>query len=402
MFKNKYTAVLCFLTVLAIIALTAMVRFLPEKHEKRSSVRVGFLLDGDMATPYTVNFLDVIDEAETVYGDSFEPVIRYNVKEDDVENPLKELIAEKCDLIFGCSYGYEYVMKEYAADYPDIQFCMATGDLANKEPVLENYHDFMGEIYQGRYTVGVITGMKIKEMIDEGLITANEAKVGYVGAFPYAEVISGYTAFILGIRSVVPEATLTVKYANTWNDYTVEREIATELIEDGCIIISQHSDTIGPAMACENAEKDIPIYHVGYNDSMTEVAPTSSIISCKVNYAPYILTAIDAVLSNERIEDMQDATIHQNNDTSAGFDKGWVRILDINEVIAPKGSQEKIESIISDFKAGKLQVFKGDYTGTDPFDPTDTIDLSDGFNENGSQSAPAFHYILDDVVTIKE
>ena len=389
------------LTAIFMLLIGAVIRFIPITNNERTTVKVGFLLDGDEATPYSENFLAAIGQVEAVYGDSFEAVIKYNVKEDVVEKPLQELIAEDCDLIFGCSYGYQYLMKDYAANYPDIQFCQATGDLALQEPVLSNYHDFMGEIYQGRYIVGQVAGLKLQEMIDEGIISVDEAKIGYVAAFPYAEVISGYTAFFLGVRSIVPEATMEVMYADTWNDYSIEKQLATELIEDGCCIISQHSDTIGPAVACENADSEIPIYHVGYNDSMTEIAPSSSLISCKINFEPYIESAVEALLANQRIEDVVDGNVHGDNDVSAGFEKDWVQILDINEVVAPEGTQELVEDSISRFKAGEITVFKGDYTGVNPDDDTDTIDLRDGYIENEFRSSPAFDYVLEDVITLK-
>ena len=156
-----------------------------------------------------------------------------------------------CDLIFTTSYNYGTVTKEFAEKYPGIEFCMATCANANEEPVLKNYHTFMGKIYQGRYTAGVAAGMKMKELIKEGVITEQQAKIGYVAAYPYAEVISGYTAFLLGVRSVVPDAVMTVRYTNKWNDYRTEKKYAKGLIDEGCVIISQHSDTAGPATACE-------------------------------------------------------------------------------------------------------------------------------------------------------
>ncbi|MCR4837539.1 MAG: BMP family ABC transporter substrate-binding protein [Eubacterium sp.] len=139
--------------------------------------------------------------------------------------------------------------KKYAGLHPEIQFCEATAPDANDEngdPVYENYHTFMGEIYQGRYISGVVAGMKLKELLDQGILRPEEAKVGYVAAYSSAEVISGYTAFFLGVRSIVPEAVMEVKYTNTWSNYNIEKQCADELIDRGCVIISQHSDTTGP------------------------------------------------------------------------------------------------------------------------------------------------------------
>jgi basic membrane protein A len=259
----------------------------------------------------------------------------------------------------------------------------------------------MGEIYQGRYISGVIAGMKMKEMIDQGVITPEQAKAGYVAAYPYSEVISGYTAFFLGIRSVVPYATMDVKYTDSWSNYKVEKRVAEELIERGCVIISQHSDTLGPAVACEEVYGTRDVYHIGYNQSMIDVAPTSSIISTRINWEPYILGACEAVLANRRIEECIRGNVH-GNDIGAGFERDWVQMLELNSIIAAEGSEETMERLIWEFEEGKVNVFYGDYTGVNPYDETDTIDLSTGYKENENTSAPLFGYVLNDVITVVE
>lgn len=389
----------CVCTALIMIFLAFGAHYL--FREEAKVIKVGFVFVGDEMTPYTDNFIKAAEHSKEVYGDSIECLYKYNVAEDEVEEPLQELIDEKCDYIITASYGYGPVVKEMAEKHPEIQFCSATCDNANVEPILNNYHNCMGEIYQGRYICGVVAGMKLKEMIDQGVISTEEARVGYVAAFPYAEVISGYTSFFLGVRSIVPEATMLVKYTNTWSSYSIEKKAALELIDNGCVLISQHSDTTGPAVACENYEGDVPIYHVGYNQSMTDIAPTRSLISCSVDYANYFEQSIAAILNEKDIEAVVDADTTRQ-DSYAGIDKGWVKILDANEAIVAEGTDEKIDELIAAFNTGKAQVFKGDYTGTDPFEPTDTIDLSTEYIENEKSSAPTFHYVLDDVITVLE
>lgn len=367
-----------------------------EKH-----IKVGYVFVGDEMTPYTDNFIRAADHVQDVYGDRIECIYKYNVTEEAIMEPLQELVDEECDYIITASYGYGPVVKEMAAKYPDIEFCAITCDNANKDTILPNFHNCMGEIYQGRYICGVVAGMKLREMIDQGTITPDEALVGYVAAYPYAEVISGYTAFFLGVRSVVPEATMLVKYTNTWSSYSIEKKTAIELIDAGCVLISQHSDTNGPAVACENASGEVPVYHVGYNQSMTEIAPTSSLISCSVDYSLYFEQSIGAVLADKKIESVVDANITMQ-DAYAGIEKDWVKILDINEAIVAPGTDEAIDQLMKDFKAGNVHVFQGDYTGTNPYDLDDKIDLSTEYIENKDSSSPTFNYVLDDVITVIE
>jgi basic membrane protein A len=271
----------------------------------------------------------------------------------------------------------------------------------NGQTVPANYHTFKGEAYQGRYVSGIAAGMKIDQMISEGLITKDQALVGFVAAFPTSEVISGYTAFLVGVRSVVPEAVMRVCYTNTWSSYAQEKSAAEHLINDGCVIISQHTDTIGPAIACEETAESQSVFFVGYNQSMSEVAPATSLVTSRICWEPYIIAATDAVMFNKSIESKVSARIIRGSDVSAGFENGWVEMIDLNLQVAAPGTQEAMDNAIAQFKKGTCDfVFKGEYTGVDPNNPSDTIDLRNGYIENANTSFPTFHYILKDVITV--
>ena len=391
----KKINLVCFFTCFILILCSFGIHSAVKTEERR--LKVGFIFVGDEITPYTYNFMKARDHVIDTFGDQIDCVTRYNVTEDKIEGPLKELVDEKCDYIIAPSYGYGPCVKEMAKQHPEIEFCVPTGDNANSEPVLSNYHNCFGTIYQGRYVCGVVAGLKLKEMIENGRISPEEAKAGYVAAFPYAEVISGYTAFYLGVHSVVPEATMLVKYTDTWSSYSLEKQAAIELIDQGCLVISQHSDTTGPAIACENASS--PVYHAGYNQSMTDVAPTRSMVSCCVDYSYYFEQSIAALLKDKRIE----ACIHGDTcgqDAMAGLDKGWVRILDINDTITPKNTEQIVNETVKKLKKGEIDVFCGPFTGVNPFDKNDRIDLHTPYHENEISSSPTFRYILDDVITI--
>lgn len=346
--------------------------------------KVGFVYIGDDSQAYTANFIAAEKAIQETYGSAVETIAKYNVAENAVESPVMELCEAGCSIIFTTSFGYGETVKEIAAQYPNITFCQATCADADEET--PNYHNYMGAIYEARYVAGIVAGMKLAEM---GVAAP---KLGYVAAFPYAEVISGYTAFFLGVRSIVADATMDVMYANSWGDYDTEKTMATALIEGGCVLISQHSDTEGPAEACEDAMKNgKEVYCVAYNQDMTDIAPNTCLISSRIDWAPYEVAAVEAVMNGESLP----------VDAWAGFDEGWVAMTELNTAIAAEGTQEAIDAAIDGFKAGTIDVFRGEYTATNPFDANDTIDLRDGFVENGTQSAPAFCWVLDDVITVK-
>lgn len=396
--KTYIVTTLCTcIIVIAAVLVTAL--FFHKSEEK--ILKVGFIYVGDASTAYTNNFIEVQDAITEKYKKRVETIAMCNVAEGTEQEYLQRLVDSGCELIFATSYNYGETMKRFAQKYPDIQFCMATCSNANEEPYLENYHTFMGAIYQGRYTAGVAAGMKLQELIEDGTITKEQARIGYVAAYPYAEVISGYTAFLLGVRSVVPDAVMSVRYTNNWNDYLTEKKYAKEFIDEGCVIISQHSDTAGPATACEETDTDTPVYMVSYNESMENIAPTTYLTGCRINWKPYMMSAVESVLKKKKIEDNVQGNV-VGNDVGAGFDEDWVEMLELNEVIAAKGTKARMQEVIEGFKKGEIEVFQGDYIGSDPDNPKDTYDLKKGYTENQDSSAPTFHYVLEDIIKVEK
>ena len=356
---------------------------------------VGFIYDNDETAPYSYNFYLAQEAVQKTWQGKVRTIMRSNVLDEHIHLAVQKLAEGKCDIIFTNSYGN---IRDLAPKYPHIQFCQASFDSHPKEAPA-NYHTFKGEVYQGRYVSGVVAGLKLEEMIKKGKIKPEEAQLGFVAAYPYPEVISGFTAFLLGARSVVPQTVMYVKYANTWDSYTLEKACAEELLEEGCVILSQHSDTVGPAIACEESyAKDV--YHVGYNIDMTDAAPHTSLTGTRINWTPYVLGAVKAVMDNKPIEKAVAGTVHPNHDMSAGFKENWVEMTRLNTALLPEGAQARIKATLDELKSGKRQVFKGNYTGVNPEDPKDTVDLRKGFTENKDSSVSSFHYILKDVITV--
>ena len=366
----------------------------------RDHLKIGFIYDNDESTPYTYNFSLTKDALEKEYGDKVEIYTCSNVLDEEMEEPLRDLARKGCDIIFSSSYS-DLIIK-LAPEYPDIEFCQTSYMDMSGKTVPANYHTFKGEAYQGRYVTGIAAGLKIKQMIAEYVITGNDVKVGFVAAFPTSEVISGYTAFLLGVRSIIPDAKMEVCYTGTWSSYAHEKSAAQKLIEDGCVIISQHTDTIGPAIACEEASETGKIFYVGNGQSMSEVAPGTSLVTQRICWEPYVLGAVDAVFKNKKIESVVQGKIY-GTDVSAGFEKGWIEIIDLNLQVAAPGTQEAMDAAIEKFKKGTGDfVFKGDYTGVNPNNPSDTIDLRTPYIENENTSYPTFNYLLKDIITIVE
>ena len=255
--------------------------------------KMGFIFLHDPASStYDNNFYQAALAVQKELGlkdDQF--IFKWNVPEGpECQDTAEEMADAGCKVVFADSFGHETYMIEAAKNYPNVQFCHATGTQSRTVNVA-NYHNAFASIYEGRYLAGIAAGMKLAELVKEG----KTPKVGYVGAYPYAEVVSGFTSFFLGVRSIVPEATMDVVYTNSWFDIALEKEAALKLINDGCVLLSQHADSEGAPKACE--EKGIP--NVAYNVSTINLGPNTALISSKINWAPYYKMVIDAVSKGE-------------------------------------------------------------------------------------------------------
>ena len=309
-----------------------------------SDLKVGFIFLHDENSTYDLNFMNGAKEACANLGLSDDQVIfRTNIPEgQECYDAAAELADAGCNVIFADSFGHEDFMIQAAKEFPEVQFCHATGTKAHTEG-LANYHNAFASIYEGRYLAGVAAGLKLNEMIANGEFTEDEAKIGYVGAFTYAEVVSGYTSFFLGARSVCPTATMEVTFTGSWYDETAEKEAANKLIGNGCKLISQHADSMGAPTACETA--GVP--NVSYNGSTEAACPNTYIVSSRINWAPYYEYAITAVMNGETID----------ADWTGTLATGSVVLTDINTNVAAEGTAEAIADATAKLESGELQVF---------------------------------------------
>ena len=373
--------------------------------ESPADFKIGMICLHDENSTYDNNFIQALRQVQKDLGLSDDQVVIVtNIGEDSsCYDAAVDLAKNKgCKVIFADSFGHESFMKQAAQEYPEVQFCHATGT-SGKIAGIENFHNAFASIYEGRYVAGVAAGMKLNEMIAAGKITAEQAVIGYVGAFTYAEVISGMTSFYLGARSVCPSATMKVRYTGSWYDQAKEQEAATALIEkDKCVLISQHADSLGAPTACELA--GVP--NVSYNGSTYSAGETTFIISSAINWAPYFQYIIETVVKGEAIAPDWCGTIATNSVVLSG----------VNQDVAAEGTIEKINEAIKALEAGTLHVFDtasftvdgktlteyladvdGDYTG-------ETNVIHDGyFDESNAvdfRSAPYFDIIIDGVTNL--
>ena len=361
-----------------------------------SGVKLGLICLHDENSTYDKNFIDAAKAAAEEL--KFELVIKTNVPESDAcTTAAEELVAEGCNVIFANSFGHETFVMTVAEENPEVEFCHATGTNA-KTAGIANFHNAFAAIYEGRYLAGIAAGMKLNEMIEKGDIKAEEAKIGYVGAYPYAEVKSGYTSFFLGARSVCETATMAVKYTNSWFDIAAEKEAALALIGEGCVLVSQHADSEGAPKACE--EKKVP--NVAYNVDTTNLGPTTALISSKIDWTPYFKLIAKSIATDKAIP----------ADWCGTIATGSVALTALNEDVAAEGTQEAIDAAIEKFKSGELKVYstenftvggeklesyKADVISDKDFTPDTEVIVDGVFAESYFRSAPYFDVIIDGI-----
>ncbi len=369
--------------------------------------KVGMVCIGDDNAAYDRNFYMAADAAKErlgAEGIDIEWTYTYNHPEGDaVATDCEDLAGQGCIAVFCNSYGQEAAMLSVAADYPDTVFAGLTNEGSYKDS-LENTVNAFPSIYEGRYIAGVAAGLKLQEMIDSGEIKEDEAVLGYVGAYTFAEVISGYTAFFLGAKSVCPSATMLVEFIGSWGDPTMEAATADDLIDRGAKIISQHSDSTTPATQAQSKGA----FHVGYNIGMTDIAPEASIISSRIDWTNYFTYVIKTIVEGGKVE--QDYTQH-------GIADGDVVLTELNEAIAAEGTAEKLAEIEKSIADGSLKVFDtstftvGGKAVTNAFaidtdgdfqaDSEEAV-FDGAFHESYFQSAPYFALRIDGITLVNE
>ena len=367
--------------------------------EVAKTVKVGFIFLHDENSTYDLNFINAAKAACDELG--VEYITKVNIPEsNECYEAAADLVDSGCNVIFADSFGHEPFMAQAAQEFTDVEFCHATGTTAHTAGI-KNLHNAFASIYEGRYLAGIAAGMKMNEMIAAGKFTKEEAKMGYVGAFPYAEVVSGYTSFYLGAKSVCPEVTMDVRFTNSWYDEAMEKEAAEALINGGCKLISQHADSMGAPTACEVA--GIP--NVSYNGSTLSACPNTFIVSSRIDWTPYFKYMINCVKNGEEIA----------ADWCGGIKEGSVVLTEVNTAVAAEGTVEAIEAAKKAFVDGTLHVFdtatftvNGEVVttyladvDTDAAYTGDTEVIADGyFHESEYRSAPYFDLRIDGITDL--
>ena len=376
-----------------------------------SDVKIGVILVGDENEGYSYAHIDGIRKAAEAVGIPAENIIwKYSVPEDEsCHDAAIDLVDQGCKAVFSNSYGHQSFMQQAASEEPEVQFVAMTGDTAALSG-LDNFSNAFTNVYEARYVSGIVAGMKIKELVEGDALSAENfdadgnVKMGYVGAYPYAEVVSGYTAFYLGAKSVYSDVSMEVIYTNSWFDIAAEGEAANSLMSDGCVIIGQHADSTGAPSAIQAAlDSGRQVYSVGYNVDMHSVAPTAALTSATNNWSVYYTEAFKDVVEGKDIP----------TDWSQGYNEGAVAITELGTSCA-EGTQEAVDEAIASIKAGTLHVFDTSTFTVDGKEVTSAlIDMNgdfqnddeeavfDGyFHESEFRAAPSFYLRIDGITEL--
>ena len=390
--KKLVSIIMTIALVLCMFSFTAVA-------DEAKTVKVGFIFLHDENSTYDLNFINAAKEACEKLG--IESIVKTQIPEgQECYDAALDLVDAGCNIVFADSFGHEDYMIQAAKECPEVEFCHATGTRAHTEG-LANYHNAFASIYEGRYLGGIAAGMKLNQMIEEGKITADQAKLGYIGAFTYAEVMSGYTSFFLGARSVCPSATMEVTFTGSWYDPALEQVAAVKLISDNCVVISEHADSMGAPAECEKA--GVPF--VFYNGTAADACPNTYMVASRINWEPYFEYIIGQVQNGEAIDADWTGTLTTDS----------VVMVDLNEAACAPGTAEAIEAAMKGLITDTIKVFDtATFTvngealesymadvDTDPAYTPDTEAIADGFfHESEFRSAPYFDIQIDGITLL--
>jgi len=270
-------------------------------------VKVGLICLHDENSTYDANFINALAEAVENLGDKvvFESNCLLTGIDENEEcyEAARDLVEKGCNVIFADSFGHDAYMLQAAKEFPNVQFCHATGTKTTVNSEVKNFHNAFASIYEGRFMAGYAAGLKLA---NQHFNDKNDpVKVGYVGAYPYAEVKSGYTSWFLGVRQALEDldkdsskVTMSVKFTNDWYAPVPEANAAEALINEGCVLISQHADSMGAPGTCE--ANGIP--NITYNIETKDECPETYLGYSRINWAPYYEAVVNAVYNGTAIE----------------------------------------------------------------------------------------------------
>ena len=416
-----------FVAALGIASLTAITgcEVKAKEYKPGNAVKVGLICLHDNQSTYDKNFIDALSVAAKNLGARVDgdPIVKTGIPEgEECYNAAKDLVKQGCNVIFADSFGHEEFMLKAAKKWPQVQFCHATGTQALTEKV-DNYHNAFASIYEGRYLAGYAAGLKLQSMIPtlkaENFDANGNIKLGYIGAYQYAEVISGYTSWYLGVREVVPNVVMDVTFTKSWYDFDAEEAGAKALISGGAALISQHADSMGAPGECEKS--GVP--DVGYNVSTQQACPNTYVAMSKINWAPYYEAVVNAMFDGKAIAgevdhnwtgsiatgsveyDVADAAAKTACEAvKAQLVAGTRKVFDCSKFTVTINTEKKINLNAVVDANGHLTSYKadvqdmGDYVGE-----TEAVKSANGisfFDESASRSAPYFDLTIDGITLL--
>ncbi|WP_046865211.1 BMP family ABC transporter substrate-binding protein [Microvirga massiliensis] len=243
----------------------------------QQKLKVGFIYVGPVGDYGWSYQHDVGRKAiEKEFGDRVETTYVESVPEADSERAIEQLARTGHGLIFTTSFGFMEPTLRVAKKYPKVKFEHATG--FKRAPNLSTY---AAKFHEGRYIIGRIAGKMTKT-----------GTIGYVGAFPIPEVVSGINSYFLGAQSVNPDVKIKVVWVNSWYDPAKETDAAKALLDQGVDVLAQHTDSPAPLQTAEARGK------VGFGQAsdMERFAPKAQLTAIVDNWSDYYIARTKAVL----------------------------------------------------------------------------------------------------------
>ena len=281
-------------------------------------------------------------QVEEAFGDRVETTFIESVPEGaDAERVMTQLAMQGNDIIFATSFGYMDPLMSVAKKFPNVKFEHATGYKQS-----ENAANYGLKLYQARHVQGIIAGMMTKTNT-----------ICYIASFPIPEVMREINTFYLGAKKKNPDVELKITWVYTWYDPGKEKDAAVAMIQQGCDIVAQHTDSPAPLQAAEEAG----VLGFGQASDQMKFAPNAQLTATIDNWGPYYIRKVGQVL---------DGT-WETGDYFGHMNEGAVQMAPFANM--PADVQAEAQRVKDAISAGELFGFTGPINKQDG-----TVFLKDG------------------------
>jgi basic membrane protein A len=189
----------------------------------------------------------------------------------DATRTYRQFVSEGANIIFDTSSKGDF-LHEVVKRAPDVAFLECDGQVT-----MDNLGWYYLAHWYPTYVIGVAAGHLSKS-----------GKLGYVASFPVSSVFASTNAFLMGARTVNPNATLQTIVINSWFDPQAATQAGTALIDNGCDFLFGIMDEAGYLQVAEKRG----VWAAMWNTDIRRYGPNSYVSSVMIDFNKFYVDQV--------------------------------------------------------------------------------------------------------------